>query len=231
MTSFKKKSLPILSLLLVLSLTLLLLVVRGCCFSKQFYEGNQDKSMVVQLKEVPSSVESTEITLEQLIILADNRLAIPNEPAVYKERNFHRAVLKEEGGSLYSLSLRYYQKANETLFDLILQANPNITDVRQINDDQEIILPIITPESYITRVSGGLYRVHVGTFETTEMANLYSDKVSDLKKVLILESHKFSPQDTWCRLMASSFTDKGEALKTVNLLREQGIIYIPPAPR
>ena len=231
MTSFKKKSLPILSLLLVLSLTLLLLVVRGYCFSKQFYEGHQDNSLVVQLKEVPSSIESTEITLEQLIILADNRLAIPNEPAVYKERTFHRAVFKEEGGSLYSLSLKYYQKANETLFDLILQANPNITDVRQINDDQEIILPIITPESYITRVSGGLYRVHVGTFETTEMANLYSDKVSDLKKVLILESHKFSPQDTWCRLMASSFTDKGEALKTVNLLREQGIIYIPPVPR
>jgi phage tail protein X len=140
-------------------------------------------------------------------------------------------VFKEEGGSLYSLSLKYYQKANETLFDLILQANPNITDVRQINDDQEINLPIITPESYIKRVSGGLYRVHVGTFETTEMANLYSDKVSDLKKVLILETHKFSPQDTWYRLMASSFTDKGEALKTVNLLREQGIIYIPPAPR
>ena len=227
MVSPKSRSISLLFLFTLLSLPLLFLVARGFSTNNLFYEDNQKKNVVVQLKEVPSSVESTEIAFEQLITPADDRLAIPNEPAVYKERNFHTAVLKEEGGSLYFLSLKHYQRANETLFDLILQANPNITDVRKINDDQEIVLPIITPESYIKKVSYGMYRVYVGTFETSEMANLYSDKVWGLGKALILESHKFSPKDTWHRLMMSSFTSKGEALKTVNLLSEQGIIYIP----
>jgi len=137
-------------------------------------------------------------------------------------------VLKEEGGSLYFLALKHYQRANETLFDLILKANPNITDVRQIDDDQKITLPVITPESYIEKGSDGMYRVHVGTFETPEVASLYYNKVSGLEKILILDSHKFSPEDTWYRLMISFFTSKEEALKTVTLLSEQGIIYIPP---
>ena len=114
------------------------------------------------------------------------------------------------------------------MFDLILKANPNITDVRQIDDDQKITLPVITPESYIEKGSDGMYRVHVGTFESPEVASLYYNKVSELEKVLILETRKFSPKDTWHRLMISAFTSKEEALKTVNLLSEQGIIYIPP---
>ena len=231
MTSFKKKSLPILSLFTLLSLTLLFFLMKGYCFSKQFCEGNQDKNMVFQLKAPHMSIESTETDHAQHITLADNRLAIPNKPAGNKEQNIQRAVLKEAGGSLYAISMKYYQKANETLIDLILQANPSIIDVRQINDDQEVILPIITPESYIRRVPGGLYRVHVGTFETTETAHYYSNKVSGLNKALILESHKFSPQDTWYRLSASSFSSKKEALETINQLREQGIIYISPSSR
>jgi phage tail protein X len=145
-----------------------------------------------------------------------------------QKEDVHIVVLKEEGGSLYFLALKHYQRANETLFDLILQANPTITDVRQIGDEQKIALPVITSEAYVQKVSDGNYRVHVGTFESPEMANLYSDKVSELGKVLIWESHKFSPQDTWYRLMLSFFKSKEEALKIVSLLSAHNIIYIPP---
>lgn len=231
MTSIKKKSLAILSFFTLLSMTLPIFLVQGYCFAQQFYEGNQDKRMFVQLKGPSTGIESTAQDPAQLIMLADNRQAISNRPAAgKKEQNIQREVLKEAGGSLYAISMKHYQRANETLFDLILQANPSITDVRQINDDQEVILPIITPESYIRRVSGGLYRVHVGTFESSETARSYSDILSGLNRVLILESQKFSPKDTWYRLMASSFSSKKEALETVNQLREQGIIYIPLTP-
>ncbi len=145
-----------------------------------------------------------------------------------QKEDVHIVVLKEEGGSLYFLALKHYQRANETLFDLILQANPTITDVRQIGDEQKIALPVITSESYVQKVSDGNYRVHVGTFESHEVASLYYNKVSVLEKTLILDSHKFSSKDTWFRLMIGFFTSKEEALKTVNLLSEQGIIYIPP---
>jgi hypothetical protein len=163
-----------------------------------------------------------------LITSADTLLATQNKPAVAREKVARIVVFKEEGGNLYSLALKHYQNANETLFDLILQANPDITDVRQINDDQKIVLPVITAESYVEKVSEDNYRVHVGTYETRKIANFYFNKISDLKKVLIVSAHEFSPKDTWYRLMISHFNSKEEALKTVNLLKERGVIYIHP---
>ena len=224
---FSSKSVSV-SLLLLLFLPLIFFMVRGYFSRNLINEDNQKKDMVVQLKEVSTSIEPTETVSDQLVSSADAHLVTQNESAVSKEKNDPIVVLKEEGGSLYFLALKHYQRANETLFDLILKANPNITDVRQIDYNQKIIIPVITPESYIEKGSDGMYRVHVGTFESPEVANLYSDKVSELEKVLILESRKFSPKDNWHRLMISSFTSKEEALKTVNLLSEQGIIYIPP---
>ena len=55
----------------------------------------------------------------------DNTAASPG-------KDYHGVVLKEAGGSLYAIALEAYQKANETLCDLLLQANPDITDVRRI---------------------------------------------------------------------------------------------------
>ena len=93
-------------------------------------------------------------------------------------RKVPRTVLfKEEGGSLYALALKHYRQANETLFDLILSANPAITDVRKIGDGQHITLPVITPASYVTELSDGGYRVHIGTFETFDSAVTYSKKI------------------------------------------------------
>ena len=147
-----------------------------------------------------------------------------------KRRPALQAVLKK-GESLYSLSLRTYRKADETLFDLILQANPIITDVRQIPDNQKFTLPVITPESYIKKTSGGKYQVHVGTYETFELATLHSNKMIISGKQLSIEPHKFSHKDTWYRLTMGTFNSRKEALKTVNLLNEQALIYIPPLPK
>ena len=147
-----------------------------------------------------------------------------------KKRPALQAVLKK-GESLYSLSLRTYRKADETLFDLILQANPTITDVRQIPDNQKFTMPVITPESYVKKTADGKYQIHVGTYETFELATLCSNKVIISGKQLSIEPHKFSYKDTWYRLTLDTFNSKKEALKTVNLLKKQALIYIPPLPK
>jgi phage tail protein X len=230
--SIKKTALIRICFFHLISLLLLssspFLIVKAYSSSKLFNERNQKKDTVVQLKDISFSVETTEIASYQLITSADTLLATKNKPAVAREKVARIVVFKEEGGNLYSLALKHYQNANETLFDLILQANPDITDVRQINDDQKIVLPVITAESYVEKVSEDNYRVHVGTYETRKIANFYLNKISDLKKVLIVYAHEFSPKDTWHRLMIGHFNSKEEALKTVNLLNERGIIYIPP---
>lgn len=227
--SLKGAAISFFSLLLLLSL--IFSVERGYFPGNLLNEGNQKEDMVIQRKEAPSSIESTEIVSNQLISSADAHLATQIEPVVSREKGVHVAVLKEEGGSLHFLALKHYQQANETLFDLILQANPSITDVRQIHEDQKITLPVITSESYIKKVSDGTYQVYIGTFKTHNLAALYSKKVIDLGKPLIFDSHKFSSEDTWHRLLIGNFKNKEEALKTVTLLKEHAIIYVPPEQR
>jgi hypothetical protein len=146
------------------------------------------------------------------------------------EKDSGYVVLKEGGGSLYAIAKKHYHKANETLFDLIVQANPHLVNVRKIGDDQKIILPPIIPESYIGKTNDGEYRVHIGTFETFESAVSYSQRVTETEKLLYIESKDFSPEDTWYRVTMGDFEDKTEALTTVNLLKEASLIYIPEPP-
>jgi len=137
-------------------------------------------------------------------------------------------TLKEEGGSLYFLALQQYQRADETLFDLILQANPALTDIRQIHDDQKITLPPITPESYIKKITDGNYQVHVGTFENMDVVGTHADNLIYLGKSIVIQPHRFSGTDIWYRVLLGSFKSQGEALKAVKALNKKGIIYIPP---
>ena len=150
------------------------------------------------------------------------------EQALSRKKDAHITVLGEEGGSLYFVALNHFKKANKTLFELILQANPSITDVRQIEDHQEIIVPVITAESYIKKIPGGDYRVYIGTFTTYAIAAAYSQKIGSAEKRFFIDSHEFSSQDRWYRLTMGDFKDKEEALKIVSLLEEKGLIYIPP---
>jgi hypothetical protein len=124
--------------------------------------------------------------------------------------------------------MNHYQRANETLFDFILQANPSITDVRKIHDDQRITLPAITSESYITETFDGSFRVHVGTFDNRNVLTLYSKKLTRLGKKPLVKPYQCSSKDTWHRLFIGNITNREDAVKTVNLLVEKDIIYIPP---
>ena len=229
--SFFKKVVSLISVAVFLFSLVLFLMVRGYFSSNLFNEENQKRDMVAQLKEVPSGIEPTKGVSNRLITSADAHLAPQYKPVVSREKGYHVALLKEEGGSLSSLALKHYRRANETLFDIILQANPGITDVRQIHEDQKITAPVINSASYIKKVSDGMYQVHVGTYQTPDLAPLYSSKVINLGKKLLIQPHKFSSKDIWYRVMIGDFKSKEEALRTVNLLKELAIIYIPPELR
>jgi len=231
-TPFPFKSLAVSLLIIIfLSSLFLLLKKRDTFFGIFFNDDNLKKGKITQIKEDLSSSIPTEIVSDHTITSADAQQEIQNKPAqkkpaTFEEKGAHIAVLKK-GEGLYSLALKNYRRTNETLFDLILQSNSTITDVREIHDNQKIIMPVITPESYIKKDSDGTYQIHVGTFETFELVTLYSHKVIDLGKQLTIKAHKFSSKDTWYRLMMGNFNSKEEALKTVILLKEQNIIYIP----
>jgi hypothetical protein len=207
LVSLKSVSVSLLFLLLLVVLPLLFLNVRGYSSSSPYKDDNHKK------------------------VVADRKRETHGEPVISRKDGPHTTIFKAEGGSLYSLALRHYQRANETMFDLILHANPAIRDVRKIGDEQKITLPEITPASYVRKVADGGYRVHIGTFETFESAVTYSKKISTTKKLLAIEAHEFSSRDTWYRLTLGDYHNKEEALAAAVLLKEKAIIYIPPDPR
>ena len=225
-----KKAFCVLCLLIVLlSLPLLFRVVRGYSSGKSFNHNQHEKDTVLQPKKVPPvTLESASVISDQPTAVADEGIADEAVAAVSSITRPHIALLKEAGGSFYSLALKHYQRADETLFDLILQANPAITNVRKIGDEQQITLPVISSESYLHKGGGGDYRVYIGTFETFDLATAYSKKVTDSEKVFFIEPHQFSSQDTWYRLSMGDFNNRKDALGAVNLLEEADLIYISP---
>jgi TolA-binding protein len=192
----------------------------------------KEKQVDIEIEEKKKELERQVVEREEVSLNggspADEKREKTEEQTPPGQKAAHTAVLKDEGGSLYFLALNHYKKASATLFDLILQANPLITDVREIDDHQEIIVPVITAESYVEKISDGAYRVYMGTFTTNVLATAYSQKIGSAEKLLFIDPHEFSSKDTWYRLTMGDFKDKEEALKMVSLLEEKGLIYIPP---
>ena len=217
--SFKNVPIYLFSIIFLVSLPLLFLT------NKEFFLGGKPFKLV-------NIKRGTELVSDHPVLPADSQPEIKMKPVQikldvsYEEDNF-QAVVFREGDSLYAISLDKYRKADETLFDLILQANPAITDVRKIHTDQKINLPVITPESYIKKSPDGTYQIHLGTFETFELATAFSNKVIHFGKQSIIEPREFSSKDTWHRVMMGNFDSKDEALKAVNLLKELDLIYVP----
>jgi hypothetical protein len=216
-----------LSFVLCTTLTALFLLISGY-YSYPLLNKDVQKSTAVVHRGAPSGSEETKTFSPQLISPAHAHVAHHMEPAVPEEKATHRTTLREGGGNLYFLAMNHYQRANETLFDFILRANPPITDVRKIHDDQKITLPVITAASYITETFDGSFRVYVGTFDNRNVLTLYSKKLTRLGKKPLVKPFQCSSKDTWHRLFIGDVTNREEALKTVNLLAEKNIIYIPP---
>lgn len=248
--AFSFKTLSVILLSIIALLLILTLLVNNGTFQDQKTAQvvSTQNELSTKHKEIPSSIPPTKKVSEAPIPPADaqpetkkkpvkkespqkeitSKKSAQKKPLTPAKRSTRQVVIRK-GVSLYSLALKTYLRADETFCDLILQANPAITDVRTIPDKQKITLPEITPESYIKKVSENIYQVYVGTFETFDLATLTSSKVNIPDKQLSIEPHKFSSKDTWYRLTMGNFNSKEAALKTVNLLKEQGFIHIPPS--
>jgi hypothetical protein len=135
-----------------------------------------------------------------------------------------RIVSIKEGWTLSFLAQQYYNSVNPTLLDLILEFNPQITDLNLIFVNQQIKIPSITEELFLIQVPDQRYRIYLGTFSNEESAHSLRENQVLKGKGFLIVPRKVSPQHNWFRVLAGEFTTREEGLETIRTLRQQGVL-------
>jgi general secretion pathway protein A len=126
--------------------------------------------------------------------------------------------------NLSLLALKYYNEANTTLLDHILELNPEITDPNLILVDQKIKIPEITESLLLLPSSHGVCKVHLGTFSNPKDAARYIDDIDLPGKKIEVVPRKVSQTETWYRVLAGPFVSKNEGLKAIEELKRRGLL-------
>jgi type II secretory pathway predicted ATPase ExeA len=129
-----------------------------------------------------------------------------------------------EGENLYSLIDQYYSRPNPTIVDCVLENNPTIENMHQLQIRQKIVIPEIDEDSLLMRSLDGIWRVHLGTFPTPDMARIYEEEPSLRGKEIVTVERRVSPRDTWYRVIAERFDSREEGLKVIQELKRRRML-------
>ncbi len=186
------------------------------------------ENQVIQSEDMPSGSEPTKTGPGQSTSSTKAEIVKQDKKTTPKKRASRIVLLDEGDGTLSSLAKKYYGRGDATYCDLILKANPGITDVRKIIDNQPITISEITPDSYIEKTGNENYKIHIATYYTSESAEAFIEEMGNSEKPLSVEKNRVSSKDTWYRVTMGGFKSREAALQKVNRLVEKDIIFIPP---
>jgi general secretion pathway protein A len=161
---------------------------------------------------------------EKTILLEE--ILIKKEKSIEKEakKATERIVSVKKGWTLSLLALQYYNNVNPTLIDLILEFNPQITDLNRIFVNQQIKIPSITEELLLIQAPNQSYKIYLGTFSDEQFGHSLRKTLVLKGKTLEVVPRKVSPQDTWLRVLAGEFKTREEGLRAIQALRQQGLL-------
>ena len=133
-------------------------------------------------------------------------------------------IVAKRGETLFLLAKNYYHVAHPTLIDVILQSNPEITNADLIKVGQKIRIPKITEESLVSQSPDHTFKIHVGTFWSSELSKLYRDEPALKGKTIEIIPLKVIPTEILYRVMVGNFQNKDEALNMVFFLKKKGLL-------
>ena len=133
-------------------------------------------------------------------------------------------IVVREGWTLSNVAKEYFSALNNSLLDILLEANPEIVDMDLIFRGQKIKIPDITEESLLRRGSDNRYHVLLGTFVKAEEIRRYKDEPILRGKKLKVVSRRVSPRDTWYRIVAEEFKTEEEAMGLIRVLKGKRLL-------
>jgi general secretion pathway protein A len=217
--SFKKATLIILLFLICLGASIFL--------GYRYRQQQSDKPLEINSipsREVDTQPSSTSMASQKTPPPPPKTSAPAPVATLSREYTLKRIVAVRKGQTISQLAQEHYGMVNLTLIDLLLELNPTITNVNLILVDQEMKIPNITEKLLIVPSSDGTYRIHAGTFETTDPSKLYGDESPLKNKKVETLPRRVSPRETWHRVLIGKFDNKEEALKMIFLLKGKGLL-------
>jgi hypothetical protein len=138
--------------------------------------------------------------------------------------NLMRTAKVQDGSTVFFITLKSYNNISTTLAYIIIKANPNIKDIHHLRTDQEIVIPRITLETPLIKISDNTYNIELGTFESISKAKKYYNvPILSGEKIKIIP-RKVSLKDTWYQVILEKLATKKDSLTTVKLLKEKGLL-------
>lgn len=138
---------------------------------------------------------------------------------------FLGTVAVKAGESISILARESYGRSNITRCDLILNANPEITDANILSVNQNVKIPKITETSLMIQSSDGRsYKIHVGTFWSPKFAGIYRNEPSLKGKEIEIVTRQAAPGQTWYKVMVGKFDTEEESLKMISILKDKKLL-------
>jgi general secretion pathway protein A len=141
-------------------------------------------------------------------------------PAVKPEKT----VTVKKGWTLSLLAQQQYGLVNPTVLDILLERNPQITDVNRIPADEPMKIPPLTDERFLGRDPDGRYHIYLGTFgDRRSIQVLKADPLLQGKTFKTLP-RKVSHDVLWYRLTVAGYPSREEALEVLRSLKQKGLL-------
>jgi hypothetical protein len=135
-----------------------------------------------------------------------------------------KVVTVKKGWTLTLLSQQHFNGVNPTLLDLIMEHNPQITDLHRITENEKIRIPVITESLFLSRDPDRGYSIFLGTFGDRQPIEVLRKQPVLRDKTIRIAPRKVSRDETWYRASVDGFQTEEQALQALRSLKQQGLL-------
>ena len=132
---------------------------------------------------------------------------------IIPEKKDPKIVTVKFGDMVSSLALKEYGILNDTIFDVVKRANPQISDLDKIDIGQDIILPPLGIDSSIVETENSAFAIHVATFSTYNDAIQLHNQLAKKKLIPSIVPVPILGKQKWYRVLVGNFTTRAEAVQ------------------
>ncbi len=134
-----------------------------------------------------------------------------------KSDKVQNTIIVSRGDVLSKILYDEYGILNDdSLYQIVKSANPELQDIDQISVGQTIILPLLDINSKIVELAPGIYSFHAASFTSYIKAKKYLNKIMDNNYPIYLTPVKGIGVETRHRVLVGQFPNRIDALNFAN---------------